>query len=276
MRLCSKSWKIWAQTASCFHIKNNWSDWRTLPNGPSPSWQSCIKNGLKGGLVWKGCHRGRCIAFTDRFPGQDALTLQRVVFEKKMELIEGTNDVPDVKALVQELIRNLFISTYNAQVGAAFISFPVWHLAVQLLAGAALPESRDTFSQEWTHLTCTLWSRKLCTALQGKQTFSVIGAAFVSFSHIAMHLLTAASLPASRGTFSLEWTCPSFTLWSRKLLAVLQHAQTLSFICAAFSSFSHIVMHLLMGGALPASRGLFSLEWICSSDHENCWLFYTA
>ncbi|XP_076447907.1 protein polybromo-1-like isoform X4 [Babylonia areolata] len=46
---------------------------------------------------------------------KDALTLQRVVFEKKMELMEGTNDVPDVKASVQELIRNLFISTYNSQ-----------------------------------------------------------------------------------------------------------------------------------------------------------------
>ncbi|XP_025107191.1 protein polybromo-1-like isoform X11 [Pomacea canaliculata] len=47
---------------------------------------------------------------------KDALTLQRVVFEKKMELTaEGTNNVPDVKALVQELIRNLFISTYNSQ-----------------------------------------------------------------------------------------------------------------------------------------------------------------
>ncbi|KAK7457993.1 hypothetical protein BaRGS_00039138 [Batillaria attramentaria] len=47
---------------------------------------------------------------------KDALTLQRVVFEKKVELTaDGTNDVPDVKALVQELIRNLFISTYNSQ-----------------------------------------------------------------------------------------------------------------------------------------------------------------
>ena len=67
---------------------------------------------------------GQMYSFTVCFSGQDALTLQRVVFEKKMELIEGTNDVPDVKALVQELIRNLFISTYNAQVGAAFVSFP--------------------------------------------------------------------------------------------------------------------------------------------------------
>jgi hypothetical protein len=46
---------------------------------------------------------------------QDALALQRVVFEKKMDLIEGTNEVPDVKSLVQELIRNLFISTFNAE-----------------------------------------------------------------------------------------------------------------------------------------------------------------
>lgn len=38
-----------------------------------------------------------------------------------MELTaEGTNNVPDVKALVQELIRNLFISTYNSQVSLPF------------------------------------------------------------------------------------------------------------------------------------------------------------
>ncbi|XP_062616162.1 protein polybromo-1-like [Saccostrea cucullata] len=47
---------------------------------------------------------------------KDALTLQRLVLEKKMELTDdGTNDVPDVRALVMEMMTNLFISTYNHQ-----------------------------------------------------------------------------------------------------------------------------------------------------------------
>ncbi|XP_078341278.1 protein polybromo-1-like isoform X14 [Crassostrea virginica] len=47
---------------------------------------------------------------------KDALTLQRLVLEKKMELADdGTNDVPDVRALVMEMMTNLFISTYNHQ-----------------------------------------------------------------------------------------------------------------------------------------------------------------
>ncbi|KAK3103095.1 hypothetical protein FSP39_016403 [Pinctada imbricata] len=47
---------------------------------------------------------------------KDALTLQRLVLEKKMELIDdGTNEVPDVKALVQEMMTSLFISCYNHQ-----------------------------------------------------------------------------------------------------------------------------------------------------------------
>ena len=45
---------------------------------------------------------------------QDALTLQRVCLEKKTELTEDdSNDVPDVKAAVQELMTSLFIATYN-------------------------------------------------------------------------------------------------------------------------------------------------------------------
>lgn len=48
---------------------------------------------------------------------QDALTLQRVCLEKKVDLVdEKTNEVPDVKAIVQELMTSLFISVYNYQV----------------------------------------------------------------------------------------------------------------------------------------------------------------
>lgn len=48
---------------------------------------------------------------------QDALTLQRVCLEKKMELSEeGSCEIPDVRHIIQELMTNLFISTYNYQV----------------------------------------------------------------------------------------------------------------------------------------------------------------
>ncbi|CAE1320778.1 PBRM1 [Acanthosepion pharaonis] len=47
---------------------------------------------------------------------KDALTLQRVCLEKKLELsLDGVNEVPDVQAIVQELMTNLFISVYNYQ-----------------------------------------------------------------------------------------------------------------------------------------------------------------
>ncbi|XP_064633737.1 protein polybromo-1-like isoform X4 [Lineus longissimus] len=48
---------------------------------------------------------------------KDALTLQRICLEKKGELMgdECSNEPPDVKALVQEMMMNLFISTYNQQ-----------------------------------------------------------------------------------------------------------------------------------------------------------------
>ncbi|XP_046358129.1 protein polybromo-1-like isoform X6 [Haliotis rufescens] len=47
---------------------------------------------------------------------KDALTLQRICLEKKVELTsDGMNDVPDVRAVVQELMTNLFISCYNYQ-----------------------------------------------------------------------------------------------------------------------------------------------------------------
>ena len=48
---------------------------------------------------------------------QDALTLQRVCLEKKQELSADDDDnVPDVPALLQELMVNLFISTHNCTV----------------------------------------------------------------------------------------------------------------------------------------------------------------
>lgn len=47
---------------------------------------------------------------------KDALTLQRVCLEKKLELsLDGVNEVPEVQAIVQELMTNLFISVYNYQ-----------------------------------------------------------------------------------------------------------------------------------------------------------------
>lgn len=47
---------------------------------------------------------------------QDALTLQRVCLEKKVELSDDfTNEVPDVRAAILELMTNLFIATYNSQ-----------------------------------------------------------------------------------------------------------------------------------------------------------------
>ncbi|XP_053378046.1 protein polybromo-1-like isoform X6 [Mercenaria mercenaria] len=47
---------------------------------------------------------------------KDALTLQRVCLEKKVELSDDfTNEVPDVRAVVQEMMTNLFIATYNHQ-----------------------------------------------------------------------------------------------------------------------------------------------------------------
>ncbi|XP_015918691.2 protein polybromo-1 isoform X3 [Parasteatoda tepidariorum] len=47
---------------------------------------------------------------------KDALTLQRFTLQTKIELSEDTNNgVPNVRALVQELLTDLFISTYNHQ-----------------------------------------------------------------------------------------------------------------------------------------------------------------
>ena len=45
---------------------------------------------------------------------QDALTLQRVCLSKKAELVDDSDDaLPDVPALVQELMLNVFVSTFS-------------------------------------------------------------------------------------------------------------------------------------------------------------------
>ncbi|GFQ90240.1 protein polybromo-1 [Trichonephila clavata] len=47
---------------------------------------------------------------------KDALTMQRMTLQTKLKLNEDTNNgVPDVRALVQELLTDLFISTYKHQ-----------------------------------------------------------------------------------------------------------------------------------------------------------------
>ena len=48
---------------------------------------------------------------------QDALTLQQLCLSKKAELIDdGEDAVPDVQALVQELMLNVFVSTFSHSV----------------------------------------------------------------------------------------------------------------------------------------------------------------
>ena len=55
---------------------------------------------------------------------QDALTLQRVCLEKKQELMSEDDmggGVPDVRAMVQEMLTKLFIATYNHTVSPVTI-----------------------------------------------------------------------------------------------------------------------------------------------------------
>jgi len=48
---------------------------------------------------------------------KDALTLQQIALQTKVELTDDSGTgVPDVKAIIQELLTNLFISVYNHQV----------------------------------------------------------------------------------------------------------------------------------------------------------------
>ena len=46
---------------------------------------------------------------------QDALTLQRLALQTKIQLCEEEGWVPDVRAAVQELLTSLFASVYNHQ-----------------------------------------------------------------------------------------------------------------------------------------------------------------
>lgn len=46
---------------------------------------------------------------------KDALVLQRVCFQTKMQLKEDDNKVPDVQVAVQEILLNLFTNVYNHQ-----------------------------------------------------------------------------------------------------------------------------------------------------------------
>lgn len=56
---------------------------------------------------------------------KDALALQQVALQSKLELSESENSgVPDIKSIIQDLLTNLFISVYNHQV-KFFILFPV-------------------------------------------------------------------------------------------------------------------------------------------------------
>lgn len=48
---------------------------------------------------------------------KDALALQKVALQAKLELSESENSgVPDMKNIIQDLLTNLFISVYNHQV----------------------------------------------------------------------------------------------------------------------------------------------------------------
>ena len=53
---------------------------------------------------------------------KDALTLQRVCLEKKAEICsdDDVNEVPDVKAMVQEMMTSLYIAMYNHTVRIHF------------------------------------------------------------------------------------------------------------------------------------------------------------
>ena len=56
---------------------------------------------------------------------QDALTLQRVCLSKKAELTDDGDDVvPDVPALVQELMMNVFLSTFSHTVNITYHHSP--------------------------------------------------------------------------------------------------------------------------------------------------------
>ena len=55
------------------------------------------------------------IEFYKNVFSQDALTLQRVALQTKIQLCEDEGLVPDVRAAVQELFTSLFAAVYNHQ-----------------------------------------------------------------------------------------------------------------------------------------------------------------
>lgn len=87
---------------------------------------------------------------------KDALTLQRVCLEKKQELIMSDDgcEVPDVRALVQEMMTNLYISTYNCVddegrcYSDSFLELPA-AVVVEMSEGgqAQNPKKRPSFQQ---------------------------------------------------------------------------------------------------------------------------------
>lgn len=52
---------------------------------------------------------------------KDALALQQIALQTKLELAENDSKIPDIKGIVQDLLTNLFISVYNHQV--SFLSY---------------------------------------------------------------------------------------------------------------------------------------------------------
>ena len=54
---------------------------------------------------------------------QDALTLLKVCLDRKQQLLQesGGTGVPDVRAAVQEMMTNLFISVINHTVSQIFV-----------------------------------------------------------------------------------------------------------------------------------------------------------
>lgn len=48
-------------------------------------------------------------------PFQDALILQRLVLQTKLQLSEDDESVPDVAAAVQEILATIFTALYNHQ-----------------------------------------------------------------------------------------------------------------------------------------------------------------
>lgn len=72
------------------------------------------------------------------------MTLQRVCLSKKAELVDETDDsVPDVQALIQELMRNVLVSTLSHTVHIAsaainYVTMLVWIAESHYITACAL------------------------------------------------------------------------------------------------------------------------------------------